>query len=112
MNLSAQILSPVGTLISLLSLVTVPTTATILELNCVTYGFYLPDFLLNNEVKAVIALSSTPAYFFSDGLVRASFAKILVILEMEIGYLLRPDWFNLLRMTLLNLESVLLFRKL
>ena len=83
MNFKAQIFSPSGTLRNLTSLVTVPTTATILELNAV-----LPS-----------------------GSLELLLERILAILEMEMGYLLSRDWLRRLWMMELNLESVLRWRK-
>ena len=67
-NLRAQILSPSGRLRSLVSLVTVPTTATILLLNCV----------------------------FPAGTGVRSWVRCLVMRERERGYLLSLDWLSLL----------------
>ena len=66
-----------------MSLVTDPTTATILELNLLfPYG----TFSLADE-------------------------SILVNFEIEIGYLLSLDWLSLFRTTELNLDYVLLAKK-
>ena len=79
-NLRAQTLSPSGTFRSLVSLVTDPTMAKILELNLV----------------------------FPYGTARLSCVKCFEILEIEIGYLFNLDWFSLLWTVVLNLDSVLL----
>lgn len=46
-----------------------------------------------------------------SGTAARSFERCLAILEMEMGYLFNLDWFSLLWMTSLNLDSVLLVRK-
>jgi len=75
-NLSAQTLNPCGTFKNLVSLVTVPITAKILELN-------------------LVCPSGTGAL---------SCAKVLEILEIEIGYLLSLDWLSLLSTVVLKLD--------
>ena len=82
-NLRAQTLSPSGILRSLVSLVTVPTTATILWLNWV----------------------------FPAGTAVLSLLRCLTMRETERGYLLSLDWLSLLWTTWLNLASVLLCKK-
>lgn len=112
-NLRAQTLRPWGREISLLSFVTVPTTATILEVNLsgLSLTFLFSD-LLKNLVTALITLPSPEACSsFLSAAKSLSLESILEILEREIGYLLSLDWFNLLWMVVLNLQSVLLERK-
>jgi hypothetical protein len=79
-NLSAHTLSPSGSWSNLLSLVTVPTTETILLLN-----------LVCPWASAVL-----------------SWDKVFTILDNEIGYLFNLVWLSLLWMVVLNLDSVLL----
>jgi hypothetical protein len=75
-NLSAHICKPSGMFNNLVSLVTEPTTATILELN-----FFFP------WSAALLAVES-----------------ILTSLETEIGYLLSLDWLRRLKTVELNLD--------
>lgn len=88
MNFKAQILRPCGTVKSLLSFVTVPTTATILDVNLsgLSEIFLLSD-LLKNLVTAFITFPSPDCFYsvFFSSANKRSLERILEILEREIG---------------------------
>lgn len=110
-NFKATILKPVGTVVSLTSLVTVPTTATILDVNRSNLpSVCLLESLVKNLVTMLITLPRPEGELSCCG-INLSLDKILVILDREIGYLFNLDWFNLFKIVLLNLESVLRARK-